>query len=166
MTGEQIVFGLLALVTLGAGLGMVSVNSVFHAALLMIVTFMGVAGLFVTLNAGFLGVVQVLVYVGAIAVLVLFAIMLTPRVMADTRSRFTAQWPVVALLATGLSGILAVLVSSATWPVLPELADLGDTDYAVLLGRAFMQEYLLPFEVASVVLLVALVGAIIIAREE
>jgi NADH:ubiquinone oxidoreductase subunit 6 (subunit J) len=165
MTGEQIVFGLLALMTLGAGIGMVSVRSIFHAALLMIVTFMGVAGLFVTLNAGFLGVVQVLVYIGAIAVLVLFAIMLTPKVMEENQSRFTEQWPVVAGMASLLALILFVVVMGTTWPVLDTLLPVPD-DYAVEIGIAFMGPYLLPFEVASVVLLVALVGAIVIAREE
>jgi NADH:ubiquinone oxidoreductase subunit 6 (subunit J) len=167
MTGEQIVFSLIALITIAFAVGMVTVNSVFHAALLMIGAFAGVAALFVTLNAGFLGVIQVLIYIGAIAVLILFAVMLTPRVMAqqETRSRYTSQWPIAALAAVGLSAILVILGISVNWPVQAELAS-ADIDYAIELGRAFMGPYILPFEVASVVLLVALVGAIVIAREE
>lgn len=190
MTGEQVIFGLIALITLGFAIGMVTINSVFHAALLMIGAFGGVAALFVTLNAGFLGVVQVLIYIGAIAVLILFAVMLTPRVMdqeetrrgltsyrpsgsfateylpvEEQRSRFSGQWPLAALMAAGLAGILAVVSMGAGWHVKDDLAT-NPVDYAVELGRAFMGPYILPFEVASVVLLVALIGAIVIAREE
>ncbi|HBY99024.1 MAG TPA: NADH-quinone oxidoreductase subunit J [Chloroflexi bacterium] len=167
MTGEQIIFGLIALVTLAFAAGMVTVNSVFHAALLMIGAFGGVAALFVTLNAGFLGVVQVLIYVGAIAVLVLFAVMLTPRVMAqqDTRPRYTPQWPLAAIIAVLLTGVLVIIGITVNWPVQAQFAP-ATADYAVELGKAFMGPYILPFEVASVVLLVALVGAIVIAREE
>lgn len=167
MTGEQIIFGLIALVTLAFGVGMVTVNSVFHAALLMIGAFAGVAALFVTLNAGFLGVVQVLIYIGAIAVLILFAVMLTPRVMAqrETRPRYTAQWPVAAMAALGLASILTLLGLQVNWPVQAQLAP-PTVDYAVELGTAFMKPYILPFWITSVVLSVALVGAIVIAREE
>lgn len=167
MTGEQIIFGLISLVTLAFAVGMVTVNSVFVAALLMIGAFGGVAALFVTLNAGFLGVVQVLIYVGAIAVLILFAVMLTPRVMAqhETRSRYTAQWPLAATIVVLLVGVLVSMSLGVNWPVQEQLSP-ATVDYAVELGKAFMGPYILPFEVAGVVLLVALVGAIVIAREE
>ena len=169
MTGEQVAFWLVAIVTVVAALGMVSVASVFHAALLMILTFLGIAALYITMGAGFLGIIQILIYVGAIAVLMLFAIMLTPRVMERAGpSRYTNQWPIAALLAASLLVLLVPQLVRAPWPVRDEA--LGVRDYAVEIGKAFMdpglQGYLLPFEVASVLLLVALVGAIAIAREE
>ncbi|MDQ4076208.1 MAG: NADH-quinone oxidoreductase subunit J [Chloroflexota bacterium] len=171
MTWEQVAFFFFATLTILAALGMVGVASVFHAALLMIVAFIGIAALYMVMGAGFLGVIQILVYVGAIAVLMLFALMLTPRVMQqDDRSRYTAQWPVAALLAAAFVVLLATQLLDTPWslatvgPVLP-----GEfRDYAAELGLAFMNPdgYLLPFYVAAVLLLVALVGAIVIAREE
>lgn len=169
MTGEQIIFFIVATFTVLAALGMVSVASVFHAALLMILTFLGIGVLYMTMGAGFLGLIQILIYVGAIAVLVLFAIMLTPRVMQrEGQPRYTSQWPVAALLASGLLVVLSPQLVRAPWPVIEPTA--GVREYAIEIGVAFMdpglQGYLLPFEVASILLLVALVGSIAIAREE
>lgn len=169
MTGEQIVFIAVATFTVLAALAMVSVASVFHAALLMVLAFLGIAVLYMTMGAGFLGVIQILIYVGAIAVLMLFAIMLTPRVMQrEGQSRYTAQWPVAALLSSALLVLLVPQLLAAPWPV-REIGS-GAREYAIEIGKAFMdpglQGYLLPFEVASIFLLVALVGAIAIAREE
>ena len=166
MTIEQILFWVISFFMLGCAVMMVTTRSILVAALWMIGAFAGIAGLFVMLGAGFLGIVQVLVYIGAIAVLVLFAIMLTPHVMGEEQGgpRYTSQWPLVGLMAAGLAGLLVALVQGANWPIVEEFAPAQD--YALVLGRAFMTEYVLPFEVASVVLLVALIGAIVIAREE
>lgn len=170
MTGEQIVFFVVATFTVLMGLGMVSVNSVFHAALFMVACFTGIAALFMTLGAGFLGIIQILIYVGAIAVLMIFAIMLTPRVMSQTnQSRFTGQWPLAAALAAGLVVLLTGPILGTPWPV-AETGPGTNREYALEIGQAFMDAgangYLLPFEIASVLLLVALVGAIVIARED
>lgn len=169
MTGEQIAFFIVATFTVLAALGMVSVASVFHAALFMILTFLGIGALYMTMGAGFLGLIQILIYVGAIAVLVLFAIMLTPRVMQrEGQTRYTSQWPIAATVASGLLVVLSPQLVRAPWPVIAPTT--GAREYAIEIGKAFMdpglQGYLLPFEVASVLLLVALVGAIAIAREE
>ncbi len=168
MTGEQVAFFFFATLTVLAALGMVGVASVFHAALLMVVTFVGIAALYMVMGAGFLGVIQILIYVGAIAVLVLFALMLTPRVMATDRTRFTSQWPVAAVLAAGLVVLLVPTLSRVPWPLAAEGP--GPREYAAELGMAFMnpgsEGFLLPFYVAAILLLVALVGAIVIAREE
>ncbi len=171
MTGEQIAFWFFAILTVLAALGMVGVASVFHAALLMVLAFVGIAALYMVMGAGFLGVIQILVYVGAIAVLVLFALMLTPRVMQqENRSRYTAQWPIAALLSAGLMVLLTVQLLEVPWTLATRgLALPGEVrDYAVELGLAFMNPdgFLLPFYVAAVMLLVALVGAIVIARDE
>jgi NADH-quinone oxidoreductase subunit J len=171
MTGEQIAFWVLALVTVIAAAGMVGVASVFHAALLMVVAFIGIAGLYVVMGAGFLGIIQILIYVGAIAVLVLFALMLTPRVMQqEDRSRYTGQWPLAALLAFGFVILMTMILLEVPWPFanVGPVAEGATRDYAAELGIAFMNPdgYMLPFYVAAVMLLVALVGAIVIARED
>ena len=170
MTAEQIVFWIIATITVVAALGMVSVGTVFHAALLMVLTFIGIAALYMLMGAGFMGIIQVLIYVGAIAVLMIFAIMLTPEVMrTEGPSRFTAQWPIAAVLASGLLVVLVPPLLSTPWPVKNEVLD-ETRNYAVELGMAFMSPeasgYLLPFWLAAAFLLVALVGAIVIARED
>jgi NADH:ubiquinone oxidoreductase subunit 6 (subunit J) len=173
MTADQVVFFIIATVTVVSSLMMVAVPRVFHAALLMILAFLGIGALYMQMGAGFLGVIQVLIYVGAIAVLMIFAIMLTPKVMDSAQQRFTGQWPLAALLAAGLSTLLVQQIARSPFPTLGTDAinsALTGRDYAIEIGLHFMdtglQGYLLPFEVASLLLLVALVGAIAIAGEE
>lgn len=163
---EQILFWVISFFMLGCAVMMVATRSILVAALWMIGAFAGIAGLFMLIGAGFLGIVQILVYIGAIAVLILFAIMLTPNIMGDRESgpRYNQQWPLVGVMAAGFGALLVALVQGANWPVVEEFAP--PQDYALVLGRAFMTDYVLPFEVASVVLLVALIGAIVIARED
>ncbi len=170
MSAEQVVFWIMATITVVAALGMVTVGTVFHAALLMVLTFIGIAALYMLMGAGFMGIIQVLIYVGAIAVLMIFAIMLTPESMrTEGPSRFTAQWPIAAVLASGLLVVLVPPILSTPWPVKNEALD-ETRNYAVELGMAFMSPeasgYLLPFWLAAAFLLVALVGAIVIARED
>lgn len=173
MTADQLIFFIIATVTVVASLMMVAVPRVFHAALLMILAFLGIGALYMQMGAGFLGVIQILIYVGAIAVLMIFAIMLTPKVMDSAQQRFTGQWPLAALMAAGLVTVLVQQISRSPFPQVGAEAinsALTGRDYAIEIGLAFMepgaQGYLLPFEVASLLLLVALVGAIAIAGEE
>jgi len=121
-----------------------------------------VASLYVLLEAPFLAAVQVLVYVGAIAILIVFAIMLTRRLMAEDLVQRNAQWGWSALGAVLLFVALGVILFQVNWPVV-EAAVPKET--ISILGQDLMSTYLVPFEVASVLLLVALVGSIIIARE-
>nr|WP_290667933.1 NADH-quinone oxidoreductase subunit J [Ardenticatena sp.] len=167
MTLEQGIFILASLLMLGSALAMVTARSMFVAALWMIGTFAGVAVLFILLNAGFLGIVQILIYIGAIAVLILFAIMLTPDVMGlKPGPRYTGQWPLAAVMASTLAAVIVLLLVRAgnDWHIADAAPNV--TDFAVQLGEAFMTTYLLPFEVASGVLLVALIGALVIVRDE
>ncbi len=164
MSITQVAFILISAITLGSALAMVTSRTVFVAALWMVAAFVGVAALYVLLEAGFLAAIQLLVYAGGIAVLILFAIMLTPRVMQPMEglSRFNDQWMFVAAVSAFLFAGLWALAIRTDWPVnLQQLA--GDNIF--LLGRGFMTQYLLPFEVTSVLLLVTLVGAIVIARD-
>jgi NADH:ubiquinone oxidoreductase subunit 6 (subunit J) len=159
---QTVVFIILSLVTLGAALAVVTSKNLFHSALFLILSFVGVASLYVLLEAPFLAAVQVLVYVGAIAILIVFAIMLTRRLMAEDLVQRNAQWGWSALGAVLLFVALGVILFQVNWPVV-EAAVPKET--ISILGQDLMGTYLVPFEVASVLLLVALVGSIIIARE-
>lgn len=158
----HVIFVLLAAVTLGGALGVVTARSVFISALFLILSFVGVAGIYVLLEAGFLAGVQLLIYVGAIAVLILFAIMLTRGLMTETARQTNEQWGVAALIAALLFAIFGLLAFGVRWPI---SSASPPADPIAALGQALMGPYVLPFEVASIILLVALVGAIIIARE-
>jgi NADH:ubiquinone oxidoreductase subunit 6 (subunit J) len=159
---QTVVFVIFSLVTLGAALAVVTSKNLFHSALFLILSFVGVASLYVLLEAPFLAAVQILVYVGAIAILIVFAIMLTRRLMARDLVQRNAQWGWSALGAVLLFVALGLILLQVNWPVV-EAAVPEET--ISILGQDLMGRYLMPFEVASVLLLVALVGSIIIARE-
>lgn len=160
---EIVIFIIFSLVTLTAGLVAVTGQNLFHSALFLILSFIGVAGLYILLEAPFLAAVQILAYVGAIAVLIVFAIMLTRHLMDKDQVQHNAQWGVSALVASLLFGGLAFILLRADWPVV-EAAVPEET--ITILGQDLMGTYLIPFEVASVLLLVSLIGSIVIAREE
>jgi NADH-quinone oxidoreductase subunit J len=167
MTPLQIVFLIVGAFTLLAAFFVVTRPNLVHASLWLIAALAGVAVLFVLLEAGFLAAVQVVIYIGAIAILIIFAVMLTRRVMADSGPQVNRNWWGAALAALLLFGGLLALLSrvpdaGATLP-----AAISDPE-ALLedLGQALVDvdRYVLPFEVASVLLLAALIGAIAIAR--
>lgn len=160
---QTAIFVLFSLITLGAGLAVVTNNNIFHSALYLILSFVGVAGLYILLEAPFMAAVQIMVYVGAIAVLIVFAIMLTRRLMDEDVVQRNEQWLLSALGAVLLFAGLAFILFQANWPVVAGAVP-GDTISD--LGRDFMGIHLIPFEVTSILLLVALVGSIFIARED
>ncbi len=162
MTLLQVVFVVMAVITLAGAFGVVTARSVFISGLFLVLSFIGVAGLFLTLDAPFLAGVQVLIYVGAIAVLILFSVMLTRRVMDERMRQTNEQWAVAGVIAALLFVALGAMTFRADWNV---SAAAAPADNVVALGQALLGPYVLPFEVASLVLLVALVGAIVIARE-
>jgi NADH:ubiquinone oxidoreductase subunit 6 (subunit J) len=147
---------------LGAALAVVTNKNIFHSALFLIVALLGVAGLYVLLEAPFIAVVQVLIYVGAVSTLILFAIMLTRRLMNAGERQRNEQWLLSAIVAVGLFVVLVLLLVQVNWPVVNVAVP---DDYLNRLGQDLMGRYVLPFEVAAVLLLAALVGAIVIARE-
>ncbi len=164
--GVQIVsFALLSLTMLGAALGVVLLNNVVYSAFLLGGTFISVAGLYLLLNADFVATAQVLIYVGAVNVLILFAIMLVNK-----RQDFVPlpnSWirkAATAIVCTGLFALLSTMVLTTPWSV-SAVPAAGDTSI-VTIGKHFFTDYLLPFEVASVLLLMALIGAVILARRE
>ena len=155
-----ILFALFGGLTLVGGLGLVVTRNVVHAALFLLLSLSAVAGLYLVLLAEFLALVQVLIYGGAVIIVVLFAIMLTrnseyPRI-SDNR-----QWPLAAITSLALAVIFGVAMwqsaSSATDSNSPVFADLGNSLFT---------RWAVPFEIASIVLLVALIGALIIARSD
>lgn len=157
------VFYLLAAVTVVSALGVALSRNVVYSAFALMGALLGVAGLFVLLGADFLGVVQLLVYVGGILVLTLFAVMLTQRI-ADVHVSNRAVGVIPgAVLVLALFGWMVRVGLRATW-VAGTVTEPAPTTYGV--GDAFLRDYALPFEVASVVLLVALIGAIVVSRKE
>lgn len=159
---QQVVFILLALITLAAAVMVVTTRNLMRSALWLILAFFGIAGIFILLNAEFLAVAQILIYVGAISMLIIFAIMLTRGLMDLKQPRFNEQWGVAGGFAALLFVVLAAIVTRIAWPV---AADAVPLEPIKQLGRDFVGPYVIPFEVASVLLVVAMIGAIIIARE-
>lgn len=178
--GQQIVFSILAIMTLVSAIVVVTDRNLFHAAIAMMVSFLGVAGLYATLNSGFMAAAQLLVYIGAISILVIFAIMMTRRLMSTDEPAFNSQHVGSAIAAVLMFGVLAfvfVKVGMATpfgaapagtlFNILPQPASNALLESTVVrLGWMFASPnaYVLPFEITSVLLLAALVGSIVIAR--
>lgn len=163
MSGLDIIFLIVAIVTLIAAFLVVTTRNLVHAALWLILTLFGVAATFVLLNATFLAVVQVVVYIGAIAVLMIFAIMLTRRVMKDSGPQTNSNWVWAALLGLVLfAGLTFVLINSGAADA--SLSTLS-ADPVTQLGKELVSPnaYVIPFELASVLLLAAMIGAIVIA---
>ena len=163
----QIIFILIAGATLGAALMVVTSPNLIHSAFWLVGALFGVAVVFALLNAGFLAVVQVVIYIGAIAILMIFAIMLTRRIAKDAGPRFNANWLWAAILAVVVFAGLTWMLFS--WPGIDEPAAALNpaSDPLRELGLALVAPggFVLPFEIASVLLLAALIGAIVIAWE-
>ena len=157
-----LVFAAVSLVTIGAAVLVVTNKNILHSAYFLVLAFVGVAGVYVMLEAPFIAVIQVLIYIGAIAILVIFAIMLTRKLMSKDLEQRNAQWLWSALGSLVLFGVLGWLVYSAKWPVVIEAAP---QDPITLMGQELLSTYVVPFEIASVLLLAALVGSILIGRE-
>lgn len=162
---QTVVFAVFTVMTLGGGLGVVTSRSVFHSALFLVLSLAGVMGYYVLLDAGFLAAVQLLIYVGAIAILIMFAIMLSRGLMAERQSQRNQQWWIAALVALLIFVVLAVVLLQVDWPIASEQALASPSVAVSQLGQDLLGPYVIPFEVASVLLLVALIGAVILARE-
>lgn len=161
MSPTQIIFLLFAILTLSGAIVVVTSRNLVHAALCMALCFFGVAGLFVLLEASFLAVVAVLIGVGGISVLIIFAVMLTPGAGVYTAGT-TRRWPLAMILAVVIFVALAVMLTSVPWPANPPRVE-GDTVKALGVALVDPNQYVLPFEVASVLLLAALIGSTVIA---
>jgi NADH-quinone oxidoreductase subunit J len=155
-------FFVFALITVLSAFIVVFSRNMVYAAFALLFTFFGVAGLYVLLSADFLAVTQILIYVGGILVLILFGVMLTNRVVnVELKTGTIHAIPALVIVAI-VAGTFAGLFYSTWKSVPPPAAAVGSTTKT--LGEMLMTSYLLPFEVASVVLLVALIGAALTAR--
>jgi NADH-quinone oxidoreductase subunit J len=150
-------------VTVLAAAGAVTLPNIFHAALALIVALLGVAGAFIALKAEFLAAVQVLLYVGAVMTLVIFSIMMTER-LADKTVPSRNNLSIPALLGSGL--FLFVLSGFLYWTPWTQRLAPNTTVTTADLGKALLGQYVFPFEVISVFLIAALIGAIIIAKKD
>jgi NADH-quinone oxidoreductase subunit J len=151
----------LAGLTLGSGVMIVLARNLLHAVLFLILSFVGVAGLYITLSADFVAVTQILIYAGAIAVLMIFAVMLTPRSSRDNAGNYL-QLPALLLSGLFVAGITFVVIQT-DWRDVSR----GPFDStAVAIGNALLSPFVLPFEIASVLLVAAMIGAIVLVRED
>jgi NADH-quinone oxidoreductase subunit J len=155
-----LLFGALATLVIASALGVALSRNILYSGFALMGTLVGVAGLFLFIGADFLGIAQMLIYVGGILVLILFAILLTNRIGELKLTNQSVHLAAGAVGALALLGLLVKLLFATKWPqtepaVAPTTARIGD---------AFLREYLLPFELASLLLLMALIGAMVIAR--
>jgi NAD(P)H-quinone oxidoreductase subunit 6 len=162
---QSISLGILGVMMIGTALGVVLFSNIVYSAFLLGGVFISMAGIYLLLNGDFVASAQILIYVGAINVLILFAIMLvnkredfSPLPSAGLRKVFTA------IVSFGLFALLSTMILATPWayttnPVVSQ-------NSIVLIGEHFFSDFLLPFELASVLLLIAMVGAIILARRE
>jgi NADH-quinone oxidoreductase subunit J len=162
---QQFAFFSLAALMLISALRVVTARSILHAGFWLLPCFIGIAGMYALLSAHFFVVVQVLIYVGAILVLILFALMLTrdvmnPHVPYANRLQFLA-----GLICAGLALVVSWALARHTWPAASGLPA-GPAEQTKALGEALIGLYAVPFEAASVLLLAALIGAIVLAKSE
>jgi NAD(P)H-quinone oxidoreductase subunit 6 len=162
---QLIVFGVLALAVVVGALGVVMLPNIVYSAFLLGGVFLSVAGLYLMLNASFIAAAQILIYVGAVNVLILFAIMLVNKKEAMGASPGIGLRRVLSTgVCLGLFALLLRVAFSTPWAT-PGPAAIGE-DAVIRLGEHFFSDYLLPFELASVLLLMAMIGAIVLARRD
>jgi NAD(P)H-quinone oxidoreductase subunit 6 len=166
--GVQLVsFAILSLMMVGAALGVVLLENIVYSAFLLGGVFISIAGLYILLNADFVAAAQVLIYVGAVNVLILFAIMLVNK--REDFAKVPRRWirkGAAVLVSLGLFALLATMVVQTAWQEAPVTGSAVPESSVVLLGEHLFSDFLLPFELASLLLLMALVGAVVLARRE
>jgi NADH-quinone oxidoreductase subunit J len=159
---EDVLLWLLAAVLLGSGLLVVTMRDIIRCGLAMIVCFLALAGIYVLMGLPLLGAAQVLVYIGAISVLVLFAIMLTQTKDAPSRLVFQTQAGPAAIAAVVVAVIVAIAVGATDWGEVARRARL-DTEE---MSRVLFEQFVFPFEIVSVLLLAAVIGGVFLAKRE
>ena len=159
-----IAFTIIAVLTIAAAVAAMTLRNLVHCALGLTVAFAGLAALYLQLNAQFVGFAQILVYVGAVAILIVFAILLTRGGEAPEHSVFSTSWFAGVIVTVGVLGVLiwAITKSSATQRELPPVPQATVKQ----IGDALMNKFVLPLEVVGLLLTAALIGAVIIAMKE
>ena len=163
MVAQHIAFGVIAAIVIIGALRVVTTNNVVHAALWLVAVLAGVGGSFLLLGAEFVGVTQILVYIGAIVVLFLFGIMLTRAPIGHEVNLTARNWPMGLVVAVPIAGVLAYTLIDAFGT---DHIGNDTRQFTATAADTLFQNYLIPFEVISVLLLAALVGAIVLARKE
>jgi NADH-quinone oxidoreductase subunit J len=159
MSGPLFLFYLAGALTLGGALGVVITRNIIYAAFALLVALMGVAGVFLLAFAEFLALVQVLIYGGAIIIVILFTLMLT-RIQDFQKLTDNPQWPVAGIVATAIFGLMAASVLLTNMRT-GERQGVGFRE----MGETLFTQWAVPFEVASLVLLVALIGAVVMVSD-
>jgi len=171
MSVELILFYVFAVLAVLSAIFVIMARNVVHSAVALAVTLLSVAGIFLTLHAEFLAGVQVIVYVGGILVLFVFVIMLISIEKAVHERQFNRQWIIALLTAALLVGELAFVIirgkdSLVLAEAQPTESVLNVTGNSALVGEALYGNYLLPFEIASILLLVAIIGSVALAKKK
>jgi NADH-quinone oxidoreductase subunit J len=164
MTELQIFFIIAATITLVSAIMVVTVKNLVHAAFYLILTLFGVAAFFVLLNATYLAVIQVVVYIGAIAILIIMAVMVTRNVTGEDVSfikGFNAGWPVAIVVAALVAG--ALFLGLSEWSMPDAAPDVDTSGHIAQVGTELVGTYVVPTILAGMLLLAALVGAIMVA---
>ncbi|WP_054937427.1 NADH-quinone oxidoreductase subunit J family protein [Moorella stamsii] len=154
-------FWLLAAIIIASALAVVLLKNIVHSALYLVLTFVGVAGLYILLNAEFLAAVQLLVYAGAVAILIVFAVMLIRRGDIRASNLFNVNYLAAAVVSLALFIVITLATGRMAWTATPGQAPAGNVG---AIADAFLGRFAIPFEIAAVLLLVAMVGAILLAR--
>ncbi len=172
-----LLFWIFAVILVGAALMVVSLSDIVHSALALVLVFGMAAGIYMLLNAEFIAIVQILIYVGAVTILILFALMLTRIAGRRTTNPTNRLWP-VGVIICALVGITIIYAITTSQHLVKNVVTAADTtsqlpggiNNVVRIGQLLYSpttySYVLPFEIASLVLLVAIVGAIVIGRED
>ena len=155
-------FWVLAAVMIGAGFLVVTMRDIIRCGLAMIVCFLALAGIYVLMGAPLLGAAQVIVYIGAISVLVLFAIMLTQTKDAPSRLVFQTQAVPAAIASVIVAVLIALAVAATDWGELPQRVRLATS----AMSKVLFDRFTFPFEIVSVLLLAAVIGGVFLAKRE
>jgi len=159
-----IVFWLLSFVIISSAIMVVTLKNIFHSALALVTCLFTVAGIYVMLNAEFIAAAQVLIYVGAVSVLMIFAIMLTTKLASREIVQTNRNSLVAGFVCFGFVATICTLVwSSHAWAW---ATDSLPAENILTIGKALLTEFMLPFEVVSILMLAALIGAVVLARDE
>lgn len=168
MTQPQLFFAYFAAAMTTLSVLVVTRKNPVHSVLWMLVLFIHIASLYLFLNAEFLAAIQIIVYAGAILVLFLFVIMMLNLRKEESVNKYQSQWPFGALVGIMLAAFLVLILGNIT--VLPSLEEysieaIKSEGSMMTIGKVLYTEFLLPFEIASIVLLVAIIGAVVLAKK-
>ncbi|HWX22943.1 MAG TPA: NADH-quinone oxidoreductase subunit J [Candidatus Binatia bacterium] len=157
-------FAILALLTVAGAIAAMTLRNLVHCALALAVTFAGLAAIYLQLNAQFVGFAQILIYIGAVAILIVFAILLTRGSETPRQSIFSSSWTVGIVIAVAVFGVLARIVLSTS--AITEKTPSPSQPTVNQIGEQLMTKYILPLEVLGLLLTAALLGAVLIAMQE